>query len=955
MTQNNSLSNSTTSARATLDLRVEHLRDVFGVGTDRPRLSWIVETETQGWRQAAYEIEAYEAEGKHCGQTGRVESDQSVLVDWPFEPLSSREQVSVRARVWGMDGGASDWSEPTSIEVGLLHPQDWSARFVGPDWEEDLSQPQPAPLLRREFDVRSGMRMARLYITSLGVYEAQLNGKVIGDHVMAPGWTSYKHRLRYQTFDVTDFLQEGRNAIGAMLGDGWFRGRLGFGGGHRNIYGDRLGLLAQLEIAYDDGTVERVVTDDAQAWHAVAGPILASDIYDGEMYDARLERDGWSEPNFDDSEWTSVRLIEWDLATLVAPIGPPVRRIEAISPVSILASPSGCTLLDFGQNLVGKLRLTVEGPAGHTVTLRHAEVLENGELGTRPLRTARATDQYTLRGEGIETWEPRFTFHGFRYVQVENWPGELSLDDIRAVVCHSDLERTGWFECSDPLINRLHENVVWSMRGNFFDLPTDCPQRDERLGWTGDIQVFSPAASFLYDTYGFLASWLQDLAAEQREVGGIVPAVVPNTIKGPLLGAAAWGDAAVIVPWVLYQRYGDRAILTSQFDSIRAWVDWIADIAGEDCLWDEGFQFGDWLHPAAPPERPGDASTDHHLVATAYFARSAELVGLSAHVLGLLTEEVHYLSLATKIREAFAKEYVTPAGRMLSDTQTAYTLAIEFGLLPDPQQRRHAAERLVELVRGKGYHIGTGFVGTPLICDALCDTGHYAAAYRLLLQRECPSWLYPVTMGATTIWERWDSMLPDGSINPGEMTSFNHYALGAVADWMHRNVGGITPASPGYRKIAIRPRPGGGLRHASARHLTPYGIAECTWAIQDGKIEVKVVIPPNAVASVTLPGKDGKSLEVEPGTYHWSYMYHDPDARASLSMDSTIDEIIDDPDIWRAVTETLTRLVPKNVFIVDILKSQSKKSLRDAIAALPNADEVQTAVSEVFMEPGHQA
>lgn len=405
------------TSTTTLHVRIEHLRDAFGIGMDRPRLSWIVETETQGWHQAAYEIEAYDPDGKLRGQTGPVESDQSVLVDWPFESLSSRERITVRARAWGIDGAAADWSEPASIEMGLLHPEDWSARFVGPDWEEDLSQPQPAPLLRREFDVRSGVQMARLYVTGLGVYEAQLNGTVIGDHVMAPGWTSYKHRLRYQTFDVTDLLHEGRNALGAMLGDGWFRGRLSFGGGHRNIYGDRLALLAQLEITYKDGTLERVGTDET--WRAATGPILASDIYDGEIYDARLERRGWSGANYDDSDWTPVRLIDWDLAALVAPTGPAVRRIELIAPVSIITSPSGCTLLDFGQNLVGRLRLSLQGPAGHTVTLRHAEVLENGELGTRPLRTAKATDQYTLRGEGIETWEPRFTFHGFQYVQVE--------------------------------------------------------------------------------------------------------------------------------------------------------------------------------------------------------------------------------------------------------------------------------------------------------------------------------------------------------------------------------------------------------------------------------------------------------------------------------------------------------------------------------------------------------
>ena len=951
MTQEETLSTAPSQTTPALRVQVEHVRETLGIGRARPRLSWIVETEGGSWNQAGYEIEAYDPNGSLHSQTGRVQSDQSVLVDWPFEPLSSREQITVRVRAWSKAGQTTGWSEFVPIEVGLLDQDDWIARFVGPAWEEDLSGPQQAPLLRRDFEVRPGIQKARLYLTALGVYEAQLNGTVIGDQVMAPGWTSYHHRLRYQTFDVTDLLREGRNALGAMLGDGWFRGRLSFGGGNRNIFGDHLGLLAQLEITYADGSTDRIVTDEA--WRAARGPILSSDIYDGEVYDARLERDGWTQPDYDDREWSPVQTIEWDLGTLVAPLGPPVRRIEEIAPTQVITSPSGRTILDFGQNLVGRLHLTVQGPAGQAITLRHAEVLEDGELSIRPLRTAKATDQYILRGEGMESWEPRFTFHGFRYAEVENWPGTLSLDDIQAVVCHSDLERTGWFECSDPLLNRLHENVVWSMRGNFFDIPTDCPQRDERLGWTGDLQVFSPAASFLYDTSGFLASWLQDLAAEQKEMDGIVPVVVPNTLKGPVQGAAAWSDAAVIVPWVLYQRFGDQSILASQFESMRAWVDWIDNFAGESHLWDHGFQFGDWLDPAAPPEDPGAARVDKALVATAYFARSAELTGLAAGVLGMHEEEVHYLSLATKIRDGFAREYVTPAGRLLNDVQTAYTLAIEFGLLPESEQRIHAGERLSQLVRADGYHIGTGFVGTPLICDALCNTGDYAAAYRLLLQRECPSWLYPVTMGATTIWERWDSMLPDGSVNPGEMTSFNHYALGAVADWLHRTVGGLALAEPGYRQIEVRPRPGGGITHASARHLTPYGLAECAWSIQDGKLEVNMIVPPNTSARVSLPGQEGKPLEVESGTHAWSYPYEDPDIRKPATLDNTIGEITEDPEAWTTVKKELDRLIPQNGFILSVLRSQQKRSLREALATLPNADEVSAAIAEALAQLEH--
>jgi alpha-L-rhamnosidase len=857
-------------------LRFEHLRENLGIGASRPRLSWAVETHSRNWRQTAYEIEAYGMDGQLQCQTGQVVSDQSILVDWPFEPLHSRQRLTLRVRVWGEDGQISNWSQPVTVEAGLLKPTDWTAHFVTPAWEEDTSRPQPAPFLRHEFELRTAVRSARLYITALGVYEAQLNGMIIGDHVLAPGWTAYDQRLRYQTFDVNEMLHVGRNAIGAILADGWYRGRLGWGKGWRNIWGDRLALLAQLEIDYVDGSTERIVTDEN--WHAAAGPILLSGIYEGETYDARLEHTGWSLPGFDDRRWAAVRVLERNFNNLIAPVGPPVRRHELIAPQSIIQSPSGHTILDFGQNIVGRLRLSVQGSVGHTISLRHAEVLENGELCTRTLRSAEATDRYILCGKGIETWEPRFTFHGFRYAEVDNWPGELHPQDTFAVVIHSDMERTGWFECSEPLLNRLHENALWSMRGNFVDVPTDCPQRDERLGWTGDLQVFSPAASFLYDCCGFLQSWLADLAIEQSKAGGSVPRVIPNILRDTY-GPAAWADAATVVPWVLYQRFGDAGILAAQFESMHAWVDHVASLAGENHLWDSGFQYGDWLDPTAPPDNPAQARTDRYLVASAYFVHSAELVGRAAEVLGREADKIHYLDLAAEAREAFAREYVTPAGRVLSDAETAYALALVFDLLPDPAQRRRAGERLAELVRDSGYHIRTGFVGTPLICDALCDTGNEATAYRLLMQRECPAWLYPVTMGATTIWERWDSLLPDGTVNPGEMTSFNHYALGAVADWMQRTIGGIAPAEPGNRCLYIRPLPGG-LAHARAKLRTPYGIVECGWRIEGERIEINVIIPPNATARVNLPGSDLPVTEVGSGVWHWEYEYQSPETHS---------------------------------------------------------------------------
>jgi alpha-L-rhamnosidase len=917
-----------------IGLRFEHLTETLRIGAPRPRLSWITESALGNWRQGGYEIEAYGPDGELRDRTGRVESGDSVLVPWPFAPLTSRQKLLVRARVWGTDGQPSTWSELVAVEAGLLDANDWTARFVTPDWDEDTSRPQPSPLLRREFVVRPGLRQARLYVTALGVYEAQLNGVTVGDHVMAPGWTSYNFRLRYQTFDVTNLLAEGPNAIGAILGDGWYRGRLGYHGGRRNIYGDRLALLAQLELGYRDGASERLLTDET--WRASTGPLLASDIYDGETYDARLEPSGWSTPGYDDSGWAGVRLLERDPATLVAPSGPPVRRIETIAPVAITSSPSGRTILDFGQNLVGRLRLTVQGPAGKTITLRHAEVLEHGELCSRPLRLAAATDRYTLKGEGSEIWEPRFTFHGFRYAEVDGWPGQMPADAVQAVICHSDMERTGWFECSDPLVNRLHENVVWSMRGNFLDIPTDCPQRDERLGWTGDVQVFAPTASFLYDSAGFLQSWLADVAAEQAAADGIVPLFVPNVMSAPISPTAVWGDAAVIVPWVVYQRYGDTGILADQFKSMAAWVDVVANAAGPRRLWEQGLQLGDWLDPKAAPEKPGDARTAPYVVATAYFARSAELLGQAAGGLGRGADETRYLALAAEVRDAFAREYVTPGGRLVSDATTAYALAIQFALLPTPEQRQAAGRRLAALARGSGYRISTGFVGTPLICDAMCSAGEYEAAYRLLIQRQCPSWLYPVTMGATTIWERWDSLLPDGTVNPGEMTSFNHYALGAVADWLHRTVAGLAPAAPGYRRITIRPVPGGGLTNASTRHRSPYGLATCSWKIEAGQMTVEAEIPANTTASVYLPGRVGEPFEVGAGRHRWVYPYHLPQVvHPVLTLDSTLGELIDDPVAYAKVMKVIAEHNPE---FADRMDGQTEVTLRQAMLLNPNPD-----------------
>ncbi|WP_281258525.1 family 78 glycoside hydrolase catalytic domain [Streptomyces phaeoluteigriseus] len=503
-----------------------------------------------------------------------------------------------------------------------------------------------------------------------------------------------------------------------------------------------------------------------------------------------------------------------------------------------------------------RLHLTVDGPAGTTLTLRHAEVLQDGELATAPLREAYATDTLILAGRGPLTWEPRFTLHGFRYAEVTGWPGELTADAVTARVYHTDMRRTGWFTCSDSLVDRLHENVVWSMRGNFVDLPTDCPQRDERLGWTGDIQVFAPTASYLYDCAGLLDSWLTDVGLEQLPDGTVpwyVPVIPGEPMWTPIHPGAGWGDVATLTPWTLFQRFGDLGLLRRHYPMAKAWVDLVERLAGPTRLWDTGVQLGDWLDPAAPPDDPAAGRTDRHLVATAYFAHSARHLALAAAELANGADAARYTALADEVADAFRRRYVLTTGRMTSDSATAYALALAFGLLT-PRQRQPAGDRLAQLVAEDDARIATGFVGTPLICDALTDTGHLDVAYRLLTQTACPSWLYPVTQGATTIWERWDSLRPDGTLNPGGMTSFNHYALGAVADWLHRVVGGITATAPGYRTIAFRPRPGGGITWARTRHESPYGTVSLFWELTATGLTARVTVPEGCTATAELPG-----------------------------------------------------------------------------------------------------
>ncbi|GAB3398863.1 hypothetical protein GCM10027515_04520 [Schumannella luteola] len=857
------------AAAAPTRLRIERREDGLGVGTSRPRLSWSIPGAPVGWTAATAQAEAVDGSGERVVATV---GPRGVVEAWPFPPLSSGEARDVRVRVRGDDGLWTAWSDALRVEAGLLDSTDWRAHFIAAPWLEDTRVDQRPPLMRTEISIDGEVESARLRSTSLGVHELEIDGQRIGDELLSPGWSSYGHRLRYTTQDVTEQVRSAgrRLAIGAWIGDGWYRGRIGWDERIRNVWGDTLALLVQLEITYRDGRRQIIGTDSS--WRAARGPITRSGIYDGERFDLRELPEGWSRPGFDDAAWEPVRLLPRPAAELVAYDGPPVRVIEEVRPQRIIRHDGGTHQFDFGQNLVGRLRLPASTMSPFGLRMRHAEVMQDGELSTRPLRTAEAFDTLSVatgpRTDETPSWSPRFTFHGFRYADVEGLPGDPSPEDVVAEVIHSDMRRTGWFRSSDPLLERLHENVVWSMRGNFVDVPTDCPQRDERLGWTGDLQVFAPTAAFLYDCSGLLRSWLRDVAAEQRPSGAI-PHFVPDVPELDLeIGfTAIWGDVAALTPWDLYEAFGDRGMLAEQYPTARRWVEGLRSAADADGLITGEFQFGDWLDPSAPVDNALAAKADSNLLATAYYQRSAAILARAAAAIGETDDAREYAELAERVRVAFLDRFSPAPGVLSDDAQASYAVAIRFGLFGDDETARLAGARLAELVRERGHLIGTGFAGTPAICHALADTGHLDDAYAMLMQTQSPSWLYPVTQGATTIWERWDSLTPNGRVNDAGMTSFNHYALGAVADFLHRTVAGIAPAAPGYERILFRPRPGGGLESAGATLETPFGRASIDWRLTAEGCRVDVVVPVGASATLDLRAVGGDVRELGHGSH----------------------------------------------------------------------------------------
>ena len=825
-------------------------------------LRWTAESEDPEAVQLGHQLQV-RRDGGDWETSAPVPNADSIDVPDDLAALAPRERRSYRVRL-ATGSGWTAWSEELHVE-GSITAEELTARVI--DIESAVEG--PVPVLRREFTLTDAPARARLYISALGVYEVRVNGTRVTDGILNPGWTSYQERILLDTLDLTPHLRAGDNAIEITVGDGWYRGRMGFAD-RREIYGDRIGAIAQLEGTSSDGAAWTIVTDDS--WRGGFGAVRSASIYDGTHTDLTVATGDASLPGFDDSAWQPARVVPADLTRFVPRAVVPVREVEA-RPMT-MTDRAGAVALDGGQNISGWVRLEVEGHRGDTVTVRHAEILEpDGALHTAALRTAKATDTYVLDRDGRHVLEPLFTFHGFRYAEVE---GDARVVSATAVAISSDLRVRSEFTSSHAALDRFHENVRWSQRDNFVSLPTDCPQRDERLGWTGDAQAFAATANTLFDSESFWASWLRDLEADQTDEGGVA-AIVPNIIRwgdmlmggGPAedMGRAGWADAATIVPLASYEAYGSATVLRAQLRSMRRWVEHLRRRAGSDVLLpQEPFQFGDWLDPDAPGDQPWAAKTDGLFVANCFYVRSAALLARAEEILGEDGAEEHR-ALAARVAEATWSRWREDAFR----TQTGAALTLEFEIAP-AAERAALAEALAENVRAENGRIATGFLGTPLVLFALSRNGHLAEAYQMLLRRDAPSWLYQVDRGATTVWERWDAIKPDGTIHAGEMDSkegdsmisFNHYAYGAMIDWVYRTVAGLDPIEPGYRAVRIAPRPATSLRHARARIDTPYGNLAIDWSLDDdGGFTADLIVPFGVRADLDLPVTSGSVVTAD--------------------------------------------------------------------------------------------
>ncbi|MEH7418882.1 glycoside hydrolase family 78 protein [Neobacillus drentensis] len=893
-----------------IHLQTEYRNNPMGLDTKAPRLGWMLISNRENIMQQAYQVQASANESFKdvLWDGGKVESQQSQQVLYGGPELKSMERIYWRVKVWS-NHEESEFSQPAFFETGLFETSDWKAKWIEPEGDIDLDAYKPAPYIRKEFSVKKGLVSARAYMTSRGLYHFYINGTEGTDHLFNPGFTSYYKRLQYQVYDITKLLQEGNNALGVILGDGWWRGNVGIGN-LKNNFGYKVAFLGQLVLSYDDGSKEIIGSNST--FKTSYGPIQKSDLKAGEVYDARINISGWNSPGFDDSSWKNVNVTDDGFDYLIATRSVPVKRKERFIP-EILNTPNGETVLDFGQNIAGWVEMKVQGATGTEIVLIHGETLDknrNFTMGNFSLHGSIEDFQevhYIIEGNGLETYHPHFAIFGFRYVLLKNYPGEVKPENFTAMAIYSDMEETGEFVCSNPMINQLVSNSKWSMKGNFLEIPTDCPTR-ERAGWTGDAQVFSKTASNFMNVYPFFEKWMADVAVEQfatGSVGSTVPNVlgyhnhvegnrILNLSKDPMLnmlgkpgepllldGSTGWGDVATILPWTMYLSYGDKTILENQFDSAKAWVDYLAACAkkhneyyketaayhtytdGEleaNYIVDTGFHWGEWLEPDTNMNELGANITEfmsrqmtvsEPLVATAYYAYSARLLSEMAAVLGKQEEKDKYESLYNKIKRVYNNHFIKDDGTILEGRQAPYVRTLAFNLADD-DKKYTIVNKLVEIIKNNDYHLNTGFLSTPFLLHMLADYGHEDIAFRVLEQDTSPSWLYAVTKGATTIWESWSDYGHDGKMTG----SFNHYSYGAVCDFLFAGIAGIRPVmeKPGYKHFLLKPLQGGALTHASAKFESLYGTIESSWEQTNQGINYHFVVPANTTATIMLPG-----------------------------------------------------------------------------------------------------
>ena len=846
-------------ARPLADVRCEYRRRPLGLDVRQPRLSWQLTDQRRGARQTAYQVLVASSLRRLATQppdvwdSGVVSSDQSAHVEYAGPPLVSGGRYYWTVRVWDHEGQATPFARPEWWEMGLLDPADWQARWVSiPDetaasGNDSKRLPCRSQYLRREFVVRKQVVRARVYVSGLGCYELWLNGRRVSEDVFAPGWTVYEKRIQYQTYNVTGLLRPGRNAIGAVLGNGWWSGGLSMGRGQidRTSQGN-LRLILQLRVQYADGTHDTILSDDA--WKAHPSPIVENTFYHGETHDARLEVPGWNEPDLDDRNWTPVVVLPDPVDRLVAQPEQPIRAMRRLKVRTVAQPRPGVHVLDFGQNHAGRCELRVRGERGARVQLRFAEVLNrDGTLDTRNLVGARSTDVYVLRGDREETWQPRFTYRGYRYVELTGYPGEPTQDTLVSRAVHTAAPRTGWFQCSNKLLNRAYRNILWAQRSNLVSVPTDCPQRDERLGWLGDAHVFAPTACWNMDLATFFTKWLRDIRDSQHAAGDVCDVAPAAVVQGP--AAPGWGDALAGIPWTLYRFYGDRRVLEENYAALRAWVEYMrAHAPGHLYQCQHNYKedgWGDWVAPVESPRKP---------IAAAFYYYSTSLLARAAAVLGRADDAARYGELAEDIRTAFNAAFFDPqTNNYLGGTQTANILPLAFGITP-PERRPAVLENVVRDIEAREGHLSTGFLGTAYVLPLLSNNRYHELAYRVATQRTYPSWGHMIACGATTMCELWNPDTGDPRMN-----SWNHFALGTVGQWLYECLAGLNfelepgPDGRWQRRIVIRPRPAAGLTWAGALYRSLWGPVRCLWRRSAGVLKLHAVVPPNLSARICVP------------------------------------------------------------------------------------------------------